>query len=146
MTDNAQIAAVVPEIIADVLDLEPAQLPARGRFYGDLQGESIELLEIGFRVEKLLGVRVDFGKLIDAEAGRPDAQGHVAPAALAQLKTRYPFLVIEALPPQPTVEDLKDLLTVDAITAFVQWSAMQSTRETGPGPVSHDPSRTTAPA
>lgn len=139
MPDSAHIAAVVPEIIAEVLDLDAAQRPARGRFYADLQGESIELL----------GVRVDFGKLIDVEAAQAETQGRVSPAALAQLKARYPFLATETLPPQPTFEDLKNLLTVDAITAFVQWSAEQTVREAAPErpePAPPDPARATAPA
>ncbi len=118
MPTEANLAPTIRAMIANILALEEDEVTPESRFFADLGGESIELLELTFQLEKQLGCRVDFNRLFSSEDLQRDAQGIVSPTSLAALGARYPFLPLARLKPQPTIEDLKDLLTVDAITCL----------------------------
>ena len=122
MTIEARVRAVLVEIL--VLD-DPHPAPDK-RFFADLGGESIEVLELSFQLEKLFGVRIDINKILAGAAIETDARGVVTPASLQKLKSAYPFLPTEKLDPDPTPEALKNLLTVGSITQMVRWAQGQS--------------------
>jgi len=108
----------VRRLIADVLQLELEEVTAPALFFDDLGGESIDLIELSFRFDKEFGVRVRFNDLT-ADAIELDEQGRLTAASLAVLKTRFPFLKLEAFETRP-LQRKTDLLTVEAIAGFVQ--------------------------
>jgi acyl carrier protein len=90
------------------------------RFFDDLGGESIDVLDLSFRCEKQFGVKVsfsDFGRPEDLEL---DAAGALTPAALDRIEQRYPFLRVDPIRDNPAQARLSELLTVEAITEFVR--------------------------
>lgn len=101
----------------------------RAKFFDDLGGESIDALELQFRLEKRLRVKVEIQKLI-ADGLETDEDGVVHAASLNALHERFDYLRIDALPTAPKVDDLKQLITVDAIIRLTQ-SAVEAAR----GPV-----------
>jgi len=110
----------VRAILMDVLAIDdPARITPDARFFDDLDGESIELLETSFQCEKRFGVRLEFQKLFDQGRLDVDERGRIARPALQRMQHEHPYLSIERLPEGPTVEDLKSLLTVDVITQLV---------------------------
>jgi acyl carrier protein len=131
MPTEANLAPTIRAMIANILALEEDEVTPDSRFFADLGGESIELLELTFQLEKQLGCRVDFNRLIGSDDLQRDAQGIVTPASLAALATRYPFLPLARLKAQPTAEDLKDLLTVDVITRLVELTPRESAPTAG---------------
>ena len=123
MTHEVQFDDRVKAIVADVLAVEPKELSPDTRFFSDAGGESIEVLELSFQIEKKLGVKVDFSKLFTGEEVEIDERGVVTADSLRRLSERYPFLAINQVGPEPTPEDMKHLFTVDAITQFIRIAA-----------------------
>jgi len=126
----------VRRLVAEGLELELDEVPASALFF-DLADESLDLLDLSFRIDKHFGVRVRFNDLT-ADAIELDDQGRLTPASLALLKTRFPFLKLDGFETRP-LQRRTDLLTVEAIAGFVQ-TALDA-RET-----SIDPARAQAEA
>src|SRR6266478_5637220 len=121
----------VRRLVAEVLALELDEVAAEALFFADLDGESIDLLELSFRLEKHFGVRVRFNDLT-ANDIELDGEGRLTPASLALLKSKYPFLKLAEFETRP-LERRTDLLTVEAIAGFVQLALANSVRTAVPG-------------
>lgn len=113
------IADVVRDVLVDVLSVEPEVIVPSAEFFADLDGESIDVLEMEFQFKKLYGVTFEIGRHF-AGSVQTDTAGVVLPESLAALREQFPFLAIDRLPPSPTTETLKQLMTVDAITHMVE--------------------------
>ena len=125
---SADIAPQMREIIAAVLSVGEEEVVPTARFFADLGGESIDVLELSFHVERQFGVKIEFNRLLAGDQIQTDERGVVTPESLQWLAETYPFLAVERLGPSPTPEAMKDLLTVDAITRLVD-----AARDTAPG-------------
>lgn len=121
---TATIADVVREQICDVLCVEPDAATPDARWFDDLDGESIDLLDLGFRLGKLYGKTIEIGRQLSGEIDT-DERGIVSGAYREKLRTQFPFLPLNRLPAAATAEDLKQLLTVDVITRFVEMQVSQ---------------------
>src|SRR5882672_4988330 len=86
--------AVLEEVrrqVAEVLVLDLGEVRPDAMFFSDLDGESLELLELSFKLDKHFGVRVRFNDLT-ANDIELDEQGRLTASSLALLKTKFPFL------------------------------------------------------
>ena len=119
MTSHAEIEPKVREIVAEILSLEMEEIRTESRFFNDLGGESIDVLDLEFRCEREFGVKTEFQKIFNTQSLAPGEDGRYSTEALRSLKERYPFLPFENLPERATVDDLKELLTIGSIAAFV---------------------------
>ncbi|MER5740973.1 MULTISPECIES: phosphopantetheine-binding protein [unclassified Streptomyces] len=75
MTTAVDILAAVQEAVADALGIEESEVQAEATLLGDLGAESIDLLDILFRIERITGVKVtvaDIGELL--QGGIPDEE------------------------------------------------------------------------
>jgi acyl carrier protein len=134
MSPQPAIDAQVQAIIADVLAREPDEVTDDARFFADLGGESIEVLELQFQFEKKLGLRLSFADVLAGEQVRTDERGVVTTESLKRLRESFPFLALERLPAEPTPEHLRQaLFTVGAIKALAR-HALQQPAPPPPGP------------
>jgi len=119
----------VRRLTADVLQIEIDEITAGSPFFGDLGGESLDLLELKFRLERQFSVRVPFHDLT-ANDVELDEEGRLTPSSLSLLKTKFPFLKLDGFETRP-LERRTDLLTIEAIAGFVQMAL--DSRQTAPG-------------
>jgi acyl carrier protein len=108
----------VRRLVADILQLELDEVLPDSLFFDDLGGESIELIELSFHVDKLFGVRPRFQDLAAGDF-QLNEHGCLTAASLANLKSKYPFLQLDGLETQP-LRRPGDVLTITAIAGFVQ--------------------------
>jgi acyl carrier protein len=106
-------------MIADILAIDESEVRPEARFFPDLDGESLNLLELSFAIEKKYGVRIDFGAMLANERLKANG-GVLTPEALDWLRRTYPFVPLEKLGARPKPEALQDALTVDVLTRFVE--------------------------
>lgn len=117
-------------MVAEVLVLELDEVQPQSRFFADLHGESIDLLELTFLIERQLKRKVDFAAAFAGNALETDDAGVLSAAALERLRTAVPFLDTHRLPPHPTPDALKqELLTVGAIAEFIRQAGTNATVE-----------------
>jgi len=61
-----QVLPVVTSLVATVLSLAPGEVKADASFFDDLGAESIDLLDLRFRIEDALGLRLASAELFEA--------------------------------------------------------------------------------
>src|SRR5262249_45071273 len=105
--------------------VDRGELSPSARFFDDLGGESIDMLDLQFRCEKRFGRRIEIQRML-GETVEVDDAGHIKPATLATLAERSPYLAADRLGANSRLEHLKELITVEAITRLVQEGLMSA--------------------
>jgi acyl carrier protein len=124
MTDRPTDAAVL-EAVAVALGLEDDEITSDATLLGDLGAESIDLLDILFRIERATGVKLEAGDLAEhIQGGIPDSEfgddaGIVTEAGLAHLKTVMPQIDVDALTGSLEAEQVITLFTVRNLAEMV---------------------------
>jgi acyl carrier protein len=121
-----QIYPKVQQVLEDALGVDPEEVTPKAALIEDLGMESIDALDIVFRLEKAFTIKIPRGELFPEnlpelmQDQRFVESGKLTPAGLAELKTRMPFADFAAVEADPTVEQAKRLLNVDTMVRYVQ--------------------------
>src|ERR1700691_4556681 len=121
-----QIYPKVQQVLEDALGVDPEEVTPRAALIEDLGMESIDALDIVFRLEKAFTIKIPRGELFPEnlpelmQDQRFVENGKLTPAGLGELKTRMPFADFAAVSAHPTVEQAKRLLNVDTVVRYVQ--------------------------
>ena len=126
-----EVLQEVRDIIADILALEPDEVGPTARFFEDLGGESIDVLDLSFRCEKAFGIKAEFQKI--AAAVKSDEAGRLTSESLETLRKNCTFLDLAAIEADPRAARVTELLTVEAIARYVH-DALQARESAGIGP------------
>ena len=90
---------------------------------GDLGAESIDFLDIVFRLEKTFDVKIPRGELFPENLAAANSDfvkdGQVTEAGLAELREKMPHADIDQLAEDPQVENIQNLFTVQMICNFI---------------------------
>lgn len=108
----------VRRLVAEILALDLSEVGPDDLFFEDLGGESIELIELSFHLDKLYGVRLRFQDLVSDEFTL-DERGCLTAESLATLRRKFPFLKLDGFETK-ALERRSAFLTVEAIGGFVQ--------------------------
>lgn len=119
MNQREEIESAVREILVEILALEPEEVTTKSRFFSDLGGESIEVLELSFHCEKRFGVPIKFQELSHASRGSGE-KGILTDEDVAALRKDLPFLDWPTIEAQGDLSDPEALFTVDSIVRFVE--------------------------
>ena len=110
--------------LVEALSVDDDEVTPTARLQADLNAESIDFLDIVFRLEREFGIKIDRNELFPESifAGDPDfvQNGVVTPKGLAELKTRMPYADLKKFEADPKFENLGDLFTVDLIVRYVK--------------------------
>ena len=116
-----EIYSKVQGVLVDALGVDEDQVKPSARLKQDLGAESIDYLDIQFRLEKAFGIKVPKGEMLP-ENVMTDPQfvqgGKVTPAGMAELKKRMPYADFTEFEKDPQVEQFP--FTVDAVVNYVQ--------------------------
>jgi len=119
-----EIFEEVQEVLVDALGLDDDEVTEDATLMGDLGAESIDFLDIVFRLEKSFGIKVPREELFPAESlmNNPEfvSNGKVTPKGLAEFKARMPHTDFSEFEADPDINKLPDLFTVRAVVNFVE--------------------------
>lgn len=115
----------VNAIIADALYLEPEEVHANSNLMKDLGAESIDFLDIVFRLEKEFSIKIPKGTIEARARGSLSddefaVNGRLTDAALSQLRTVMPEADVDNLQPGLMVRDIASLFTVATFVRLVE--------------------------
>jgi acyl carrier protein len=133
MSDPAVVSAV-KQAVVDALGVSEDEVRPESTLMDELGAESIDLLDILFRLERKLGVKVKAadvaayvqGDIPEGDFG--DDQGKVTPLALAQLRKIMPQVDFDGLNGQLETDKVMMLFTVDNLAELVSARATAATR------------------
>lgn len=118
-----QIFAKVRDVLVDALAADEDDVTPKATLVGDLGAESIDFLDIVFKLEQAFGIKIGQGELF-AEGAANDPKyvkdGKVTPEGIAAMKARLPHVDFAALEKDPSVAGVKNIFTVDTLVTFVE--------------------------
>lgn len=119
-----EILEKVRATLVDALGVDDDEVTPESTLVGDLGAESIDFLDIVFRLEKNFSVKIPRGELFPENFAAADSSfvkdGMVTPEGLAELKSRMPHADVDSLAKNPKVENIQDLFTVTMIVNFLE--------------------------
>ncbi len=123
MPTNDEIYAKVQSTLVDALGVDEDEVTRDSTLQGDLGAESIDFLDIVFRLERNFGIKIPRGELFPENLmADPEwiADGKLTAKGVAELKGRLPFADLSKFEADPDVERIGDLYTVDMLVHYVQ--------------------------
>src|SRR5919205_2669759 len=95
MPDLTDIYPRVASVLADTLNVDAEDVRPGATLQGDLGAESIDFLDIVFRLEREFGIRIPSGELFPESIFQGDPalvqDGRVTDQGLAELRAHLPF-------------------------------------------------------
>jgi acyl carrier protein len=123
MPTQEEIYSKVSATLVEALNVDEEDIKPTSTLQGDLGAESIDFLDIVFRLEREFGIKIPRGELFPESIfqGDPDfvANGRVTPKGLEELRAKMPFADLTQFEKNPDVNKLSDLFTVDLITRYL---------------------------
>ncbi len=123
MPSEEEILSKVQETLIDALGVDDDEVGPEATLVGDLGAESIDFLDIVFRLEKAFDVKIPRGELFPENLASKDSgfikDGMVTPEGLDELRAKIPHADIDKLAADPKVENIQDLFTVDMMCKFM---------------------------
>ena len=113
----------VRDVLSDALGVDAEEVSPQATLQGDLGAESIDFLDIVFRLEKTFGIKIPKGELFpDDILNNPDfVEGDkMTTAGLARLKTAMPHADFSSFESAPLVSKMPELFTVNTIINYVE--------------------------
>jgi acyl carrier protein len=109
--------------LVDALGVDDDEVTPEATLTGDLGAESIDFLDIVFRLEKTFDIKIPRGELFP-ESLLTDAQyvqdGKFTPAGLDELRKRMPFADVETFAKNPKATEFGNLFTVQMMAKYVE--------------------------
>jgi acyl carrier protein len=123
MPSRDEIFEKVQAALVDALGVDDDEVTPEATMVGDLGAESIDFLDIVFRLEKAFGIKIPRGELFPEDVlSSTDyvVNGKLNEAGLAALKERMPFVDLSKFEENPSVQNFPNTLTVEDMVRYVQ--------------------------
>ena len=122
MPTHDEIYEKVRTTLVDALGGDEDDEAPESTLRNDLGAESIDLLDIVFRLERNFGIKIPRGELFPENVSDPDLaeNGRLTERGIAELKAKMPYADLSAFEADPDVEKILDLYTVDTLVKYVE--------------------------
>jgi acyl carrier protein len=123
MPTHDEIFQKVQATLVDALGVDEEDVTRDATLQGDLGAESIDFLDIVFRLERNFGIKIPRGELFPENVvSDPEmiTDGKLTRKGLDELKSRMPYADLSEFAANPDVEKIGDLYTVEMLVQYVQ--------------------------
>ena len=124
MQTEEEIYTKVSATLVEALNVDEDDIKPTSTLQGDLGAESIDFLDIVFRLEREFGIKIPRGELFPESIFQGDPElvqnGRVTDKGLHELRSKMPFADITKFEANPELSNLSDLFTVELITRYIQ--------------------------
>ncbi len=118
-----EILENVKETLVDALGVDEDEVTEDATLTSDLGAESIDFLDIVFRLEKTFDIKIPRGELFPEDIlNNPDyvANGKMTEEGLAKLKSSMPHADFSEFEADPDVNKMPELFTVRTIINYIE--------------------------
>jgi acyl carrier protein len=130
MSANEAINAKVTRVLVEALNVDEDEIAPTATLQGDLGAESIDFLDIVFRLEREFGIKIPRGELFPESVFQGDPHfvhdGKVTDQGMGELHTRMPYANLGAFEQDRRLAAIADLFTVDLVTRYIGWKLDQA--------------------
>jgi acyl carrier protein len=131
-----QILARVTTVLVQSLGVDEGDVTPAASLLGDLGAESIDLLDIVFRLEREFGIKIPRGELFFEPTSPGEADyvrdGRVTTEGLVALSARMPYAGLSDQERDRRLDNVTDLFTVDLLVRYLKWK-LEGGRDTAKG-------------
>ena len=115
----------VTKVLMEALNVDQDEVTPTATLQGDLGAESIDFLDIVFRLEREFGIKIPRGELFPESVfqGNPEfvRDGQVTDRGMAELRSHMPYADLDRFDHDRRLAAVPDLFTVDLVTRYVAW-------------------------
>lgn len=123
MPVSEEVFDKVKEALVDALGVDDDEVTEDATMVGDLGAESIDFLDIVFKLEQAFGISIPREELFPDDIltnAEFISDGKLTQAGMEQLKARMPFVDFSRFESNPMVQDFGNMLTVRDLCNYVQ--------------------------
>ncbi len=122
--NREQIFQQVQEVLVDALGVDNEEVKPQATLMGDLGAESIDFLDIVFRLEKAFSIKIPREELFPAEnlMTNPEyvTNGKLTAKGLAELRQKMKHTDLTNFEKDPDINKMGSLFTVNAIVNYLE--------------------------
>ena len=118
-----EILANVREVLVDALAVDDDEVVCEARLVEDLGAESIDFLDITFRLEKSFDIKIEQGEMFpETVLSDPKyvQEGKVTDEGMALLRERLPYADLDQFDASRSVVEFPNIFTVQTLVDFVK--------------------------
>ena len=123
MPSKEEVFEKVQSVLVDALGVDEEDVQPQATMVGDLGAESIDFLDIVFRLEKSFGIEIPRSELFPEDIltnAEYVQDGRVTPSGLEELKKRMSFADLSKFEENPVVQAFANLLTVTDLCRYIE--------------------------
>ncbi|MCX7425000.1 MAG: acyl carrier protein [Planctomycetia bacterium] len=123
MATQEEVFDKIRTALIDALGVDEDEVTPEATLVGDLGAESIDFLDIVFRLEKAFKINIPRGELFPEDIltnSEYIQDGKMTEPGVAELRKRMPFADLTDFAENPVVQDFGNLLTVADMCRFVE--------------------------
>jgi len=116
-----EIYKKVQGVLVDALGVDEEEVTPDATLRGDLGAESIDFLDIVFRLEKAFGIKIPRGEMFPEDIFNNAAyvqNGRVTPEGMVELKKRMPHMDFTTFEKDPDINKMQ--FTVNTIVNYIE--------------------------
>ena len=115
----------ITKVLAQALGVEEDDIIPTATLQGDLGAESIDFLDIVFRLEREFMIKIPHGEFLAALVFQDESEilhnGQVTNQGLASLRSQMPYADLRRLESNRRLNRIYDLFTVDLLSSYIKW-------------------------
>ena len=124
MPTQDEIYTKVSATLVEALNVDEEDIKPTATLQGDLGAESIDFLDIVFRLEREFSIKIPRNELFPESIFQGDPEfvkdGKVTAKGLAELRAKMPYADLSEFEKNPTLEGISDLFTVNLIVSYIE--------------------------
>lgn len=123
MASSEEVFEKVQAALVEALGVDDDEVTPEATMVGDLGAESIDFLDIVFKLEKAFSISIPREELFPDDILTNSSyiqDGKVTSNGMAELKSRIPWADLSRFEENPRVQDFGNLLTVSDLCRYVQ--------------------------
>ena len=131
MIMEKELFTKVQQTLAGALGVEESEITPEASLKRDLGAESIDFIDIVFRLEKAFDLKIPAGDLFPSHLLNDERfvkEGMVTAEGLTELRTTLPYLELEEFTKDPQITKLADCFTVKMLLRYLSDHLGKSSR------------------
>lgn len=129
MSASQEVYGKVVRVLVEALNVDEHDVTPASRLQGDLGAESIDFLDIVFRLEREFAIKIPRGELFPESVFGGDPhfvrEGRVTDRGVDKLRSRMPYANLDGFDRDRLLSAISDLFTVDLVARYIAWKLGQ---------------------
>ena len=118
-----EIFAKIQQTLSAALGVDPGEIRPEASLTRDLGAESIDFIDIIFRLEKAFDIKIPSGELFPGNILNDERfvkEGRVTAEGIEELQKKLPYLDLEGFSRDPQLAKLAEYFTVQMVVNYIQ--------------------------